>query len=77
MSDEEKLEFCPQKNIIYGLNGQGKTNIIEALYFLNSGKSYRCTKEKEVIKFGEDYAKIEAEYIKNEIKWKQITQTTQ
>lgn len=66
--DEQKLEFCPQKNIIYGLNGQGKTNIIEALYFLNSGKSYRCTKEKEVIKFGEDYAKIEAEFYKNEIK---------
>ena len=66
--DEEKIEFCPQKNIIYGSNGQGKTNIIEALYFLQSGRSYRCTKEKEIIKFGEEYARIEAEFIKNEIK---------
>ena len=44
------IEFSPQKNIFYGLNGQGKTNIIEALYFMQSGKSYRCTKEKETIK---------------------------
>lgn len=66
--DEENIEFCPQKNIIYGSNGQGKTNIIEALYFLQTGRSYRCTKEKEVIKFGEEYARIEAEFIKNEIK---------
>ncbi len=66
--EEEKIEFCPEKNIIYGSNGQGKTNIIEALYFLQTGRSYRCTKEKEVIKFGEEYARIEAEFIKNEIK---------
>ena len=66
--DEENIEFCPEKNIIYGSNGQGKTNIIEALYFLQSGRSYRCTKEKEIIKFGEEYARIEAEFIKNAIK---------
>ena len=66
--DEAEIEFCPGKNIIYGLNGQGKTNIIEALYFLQSGRSYRCTKEKETIKFGCSYAKIEAEFEKDEIK---------
>ncbi len=65
---DAQIEFSPEKNIFYGLNGQGKTNIIEALYFLQSGKSYRCTKEKEIIKFGLDYAKIEAEFIKDEIK---------
>ena len=62
------IEFSPQKNIFYGLNGQGKTNIIEALYFMQSGKSYRCTKEKETIKFGCDFAKIEADFIKDERK---------
>ncbi len=66
--DEEYIEFSPEKNIFYGLNGQGKTNIIEALYFLQSGKSYRCNKEKETIKFGCDYARIEAEFEKDERK---------
>lgn len=66
--DEAKIEFSPGKNVFYGFNGQGKTNIIEALYFMQSGKSYRCTKEKETIKFGCDFAKIEAEFIKDERK---------
>ena len=55
---KEIFEFSPDKNIIYGLNGQGKTNIIEALYFFVNGKSYRTTKDNEVINFEKDYAKI-------------------
>lgn len=66
--DDAEIEFSNKKNIIYGLNGQGKTNIIEALYFMQSGKSYRCNKEKETVKFGCDFAKIEAEFIKDERK---------
>lgn len=66
--DEAYIDLSPGKNIIFGLNGQGKTNIIEALYFLQSGRSYRCNKEKETIKFGCDYTRIEAEFYKNEIK---------
>ncbi len=66
--EEASIELSPGKNIFYGLNGQGKTNIIEALYFMQSGKSYRCNKEKEAIRFGCEYAKIEAEYIKNKRK---------
>jgi len=61
----EYIEFSPGKNIIYGLNGQGKTNIVEAIYFLQSGKSYRSLKDSETIMFGEDYAKIEIEFEKN------------
>ena len=45
--EDAYIEFSPKKNIFYGLNGQGKTNIIEALYFMQTGKSYRCKKEKE------------------------------
>jgi len=66
--EEADILFSPEKNIIFGLNGQGKTNIVEALYFLQSGRSYRSNKEKETIKFGCDYTKIEAEFVKDEIK---------
>ena len=54
----ENFSFSPNTNIIYGLNGQGKTNVIEALYFFCSGKSYRTNKENEIIKFGKEEAKI-------------------
>ena len=63
--EKEKIEFGPGINIIYGKNAQGKTNIIEAIYYFQSGKSYRCIRENEAIRFGEDYAKIEADFEKN------------
>ncbi len=62
----EQIEFSPKMNIIYGANGQGKTNIAEAIYYFQSGKSFRNIKDKEIIKFGEDFAKIEATFQKNE-----------
>ncbi|MBR2404127.1 MAG: DNA replication/repair protein RecF [Clostridia bacterium] len=58
--EKELIEFSPKMNIIYGHNGQGKTNIVEAIHFFQSGKSYRCQKDIEALKFGEDYFKIEA-----------------
>lgn len=61
----ESLEFKNGLNIIYGLNGQGKTNIIEAIYFFQSGRSYRALKDRECVKFGEDYSKIEANFEKS------------
>ncbi|MBQ7901977.1 MAG: DNA replication/repair protein RecF, partial [Clostridia bacterium] len=55
---QQSLEFSPKTNIIYGLNGQGKTNIIEALYFFCNGKSYRTAKDGEVVRFDEKESKI-------------------
>ncbi len=64
--DNLNIEFSPKMNIIYGHNGQGKTNIVEALYFFQSGKSFRCLKDKEAVKFGEDYFKIQAFFETNQ-----------
>lgn len=58
--ESEKIEFSPKMNIIYGQNGQGKTNIAEAVYYFQSGKSFRNIKDRETIKFEKDFAKIEA-----------------
>ena len=60
--EKENFDFCKETNIIYGLNGQGKTNIIEALYFFFNGKSYRTSRDSEVIKFDKDYSKIKLEF---------------
>ena len=60
--ENQYFEFSPDTNIIYGMNGQGKTNIIEALYFFCNGKSYRTQKDGETIKFGEKEGKIKISF---------------
>jgi len=53
-------EFDPGVNLIVGKNAQGKTNLLEAISFLGSGKSFRTQKQKELIRFDQDYAEISA-----------------
>lgn len=52
-------------NIIYGLNGSGKTNIIEAIYILALTKSFRINNDKVMIKKGKIKAKIKGNVLKN------------
>jgi DNA replication and repair protein RecF len=47
------IELFPGKNVLLGNNGQGKTNIIEAIYLCGTGKSYRTSRDIELIKWGE------------------------
>ena len=53
-------------NVIVGKNAQGKTNLLEAVYFAVVGKSFRASREKEVINTESEIAKIEVD-IKKEI----------
>src|ERR1043166_3116120 len=48
-----KIEWGPHLNIIYGNNGQGKTNWLEAIHVLARSKSFRPHRLQEAIKFGE------------------------
>jgi len=57
------LSFGP-KTIIIGENAKGKTNILEALYLLSVGKSFRG-KEADLTSWEEDYCRIEAEAATN------------
>ena len=45
--ENEVIEFNKNINIIYGNNAQGKTNILEAIFFSALGKSFRTSKEKQ------------------------------
>ncbi len=45
-------------NILYGDNAQGKTNILEAVYLCSTTKSHRGSKDKELIRFGQQEAHI-------------------
>ena len=55
-----ELDFSPGVNLIVGNNAQGKTNLLEAISYAGSGKSFRAQKTSEMIRFGADFADIEA-----------------
>lgn len=48
------IKFQPNFNLFIGKNGQGKTSILEAIYFTVTGKSFRTSKIIELIKYGEN-----------------------
>lgn len=55
-----ELDFDPSTNILYGDNAQGKTNILESIYMCGTTKSHRGTKDRDMIRFGQEEAHIEA-----------------
>ena len=55
---EESFSFEPGVNLIVGDNAQGKTNLLEAIAYLGSGKSFRALKTAELIRFGADFAEV-------------------
>ena len=54
----QSLSFDPGVNLIVGKNAQGKTNLLEAIAYLGSGRSFRAQKQSEMIRFGADFAEI-------------------
>lgn len=65
--DRVSLDFSPQTNIFIGQNAQGKTNLLEAIYFLALTRSHRAQKDQELIKFDESFAKLSGEISKSQI----------
>ena len=70
---EVHLEFEPGVNLIVGDNAQGKTNLLEAISYLGSGKSFRAMKTAEMIRFGADFAEVQgrihAQERQQELRW--------
>jgi DNA replication and repair protein RecF len=56
-----RISWGPGLNIIYGNNGQGKTNWLEAIHTLSRAKSFRTPRLQESIRFGEETAFIEGQ----------------
>jgi DNA replication and repair protein RecF len=57
------FSFDKEINILYGKNAQGKTNVIEGIYLFGSGKSFRHVKEKDLIRYHCDRARVGITYI--------------
>lgn len=58
---EYSVEFEPGVNIIVGPNGSGKTNLLEALYVLSHGSSFRAN-DRDMIRHGSDWFRLEGLY---------------
>ena len=54
-----QLDFEPGVNLIVGNNAQGKTNLLEAIIYMGSGKSFRTQKSAELVRLGADFGEIE------------------
>lgn len=60
--EKASVSFTDGVNVILGSNAQGKTNLLEAIYTASTGKSFRATREAELLRFGSDYASILLEF---------------
>lgn len=60
--ESETLSLSPDVNVIHGNNAQGKSNMLEGVYFFARGRSFRGAKEKELIRFGEKFCTMELCY---------------
>ena len=55
---EQIVEFNKNINVIYGDNAQGKTNILEAIFYLLLENLFRTSKEKELIKLDKEFLNV-------------------
>lgn len=62
------IKFDPKLNIIYGMNGAGKTNIVESIYALSLTKSFRTNQDSLMIMKEKNVAKIESNIINKDKK---------
>lgn len=56
-----EAEFADGINVISGRNAQGKTNLLEAVYLLSGGRSFRTRFDRELIRFGQESARVRAD----------------
>lgn len=66
--DFAKIEFHDKINILYGDNAQGKTNLLESVFVCGTTKSHKGSKDRELIRLGEEEAHIRLHLTKKNIK---------
>ena len=61
------FDFTDHLNVLTGLNAVGKTNIIEAIYYLSLGRSFRTNEDVDLIKKNHERAEIDATILEGEL----------
>lgn len=62
---ESEVHFSPKQNLFYGENAQGKTNLLEAISLVTTGRSFRTSRLQELIHEGAPFFYLEAKVCKN------------
>lgn len=65
---DQEVHFRTGINVLQGQNGQGKTNVLEGIYYLLTGKSYRVHREQELARWGENEFHLYGDFIVNKRK---------
>ena len=60
--ETQSVAFAPGVNVITGANAQGKTTLLEAVWLLTGGKSFRTWYDRELIAFGQEEARVEGSF---------------
>ncbi len=66
--NQQQLYFNPRLNILVGENGQGKTNLIEAIYYLTVTRSFRTNRDQELANWHDNSFSIKGKFVKNDFK---------
>jgi len=64
--NQQHLYFNPRLNILVGENGQGKTNLIEAIYYLTVTRSFRTNRDQDLANWDDNYFVIKGKFVKND-----------
>ena len=65
--EHAQLSFSPKLNCLLGDNGMGKSNLLDAIYFLSFCKSFSGATDGMLVKQGEDFSMIHAQYMRNDV----------
>ena len=60
---KKSFDFSDGITVVVGPNASGKTNILESLFLLSTGKSFKVKLETEVINYGKDLARIKGKLV--------------
>lgn len=60
--DDGFIEPNSGVNVIFGTNAQGKTNLLEGIWLLSGNRSFRGSRDSELIKFGRDFARLKIDF---------------
>ena len=66
--EEAELSFSPKMNYLFGNNGMGKTNLLDALFYLSFTKNYTNLLDSQLIRHEEEFCVLQAYYRDNEAK---------
>ena len=58
--DSTTITLHPTLNVFLGPNGQGKTNLLESIFYLCYGKNFRGNKDRELVHWNRQFFRLEA-----------------